>query len=118
MRNLEQIRAAAALAAAQSQSQSLKKSAVSKLPALILNNGLLATAAFCLEGGDTHRGGMKTALEATAGHLASRGIIPTNNTALREFIEYLSNRNSHELRRATSEALAFIGYLKRFAKGD
>lgn len=33
-------------------------------------------------------------------------------------IENLSQRSSHDLQRATTEALAFIAYLKRFAPKD
>jgi CRISPR-associated protein Cmr5 len=45
MKNLEQIRAAHALSAA----RQLDRGAVTKLPALIINNGLLATIAFTLD---------------------------------------------------------------------
>lgn len=112
MQNLEQLRAAAALAPA----QKLDRSAISKLPALILGNGLLATAAFCdAEGGGTNKSDMKLALDATAAHLSARAIIGPAVTSARQLIADLSKRDSIELQRATAEALAFIGYLKRFA---
>ena len=112
MQNLEQIRAAHALEPA----KKLDRSAVNKLPAMILANGLLAAAAFCdAEGGGDPRKDMKAALNATAAHLAQRGLIATGKNTAKGIIEDLSGRDSKHLHRATSEALAFIAYLKRFA---
>ena len=110
--NLEQIRATNALDPA----KNLDRSAVNKLPALILTNGLLAAAAFCdAEGGGENRSSMKDALDATARHLAARGHLTPGTKSVRAMIEDLVKRDSHDLQRATAEALAFIAYLKRFA---
>ena len=115
MQNLEQIRAKHALAPA----KDLSRSAVNKLPAMILANGLLATAAFCnAEGGGENRSDMKKALEATAKHLADRGHMASGTNTVAGMIQDLSQRSSHELQRATAEALAFLAYLKRFAPKD
>ena len=115
MYNLEQIRAAAAL----ESSKGLSRSAVNKLPALLLQNGLLATAAFCdSEGGGEGRKDIKAALDATAMHLSLRGYIAPGIRSVRELIGDLSKRDSHQLQRAAAEALAFIAYLKRFAPKD
>lgn len=115
MKNLEQIRAANALEPA----KDLSRSAVNKLPAMILANGLLATAAFCnAEGGGENRGDMKKALDATARHLAQRGPLATGTNTVSGMIQDLSRRSSHELQLATAEALAFLAYLKRFAPKD
>lgn len=115
MKNLEQIRAANALEPA----KDLSRSAVNKLPAMILANGLLATAAFCnAEGGGENRSDMKRALDATARHLANRGQLANGINTVAGMIQDLSHRSSHELQRATAEALAFIAYLKRFAPKD
>jgi len=112
MQNLEQIRAAHALEPA----KKLDRKAVNRLPAMILANGLLAAAAFCdAEGGGDNRKDMKAALNATAAHLAQRGLIATGKNTAKGIIEDLSGRDSKHLHRATSEALAFIAYLKRFA---
>lgn len=111
MQNLEQIRAAAALPVA----VNLKRSAISKLPGLILNNGLLATSAFC---DANNRPDLATAMEAIARHLAARGIVGRQVNAIQSMISDLSARDSLALQRATSEALAFISYLKRFATND
>ncbi len=113
MKNLEQIRAAAALEPA----RDLDKSAVNKLPALILRNGLLATIAFCAsESSGENRSHMARALLATARHLASRGMVSQNYQELKDFARDLSRQSSQNLQHATAEALAFIAYLRRFAK--
>lgn len=115
MQNLEQIRAKHAL----EHSQELSRSAVNKLPAMILANGLLATAAFCnAEGGGDNRTHMRKALEATAQHLSNRGLLANGTNAIASMIQQLSQRSSHELQNATAEAIAYIAYLKRFAPKD
>jgi CRISPR/Cas system CMR-associated protein Cmr5 small subunit len=83
---------------------------------MILANGLLAAAAFCdADGGGENRKDMKSALDATAAHLAERGLIAPEKKTVKGIIEDLSKRDSCHLQRATYEALAFIAYLKRFA---
>jgi len=115
MKNLEQIRAAAALQPA----KSLDKSAVNKLPAMIMSNGLLATIAFChAESGGVNRSHMTNALQATARHLAAQNLVAAGTADLMALVKDLSGRDSHHLQRATGEALAFIGYLRRFAEKD
>lgn len=115
MQNLDQIRAAAALEPA----KELDRSAISKLPGLILNNGLLSAAAFCgAEGGGDNRGHLKKAMIATTKHLASQGIAAPDTQDIRSLIDDLSKKDSLNLQRATSEALAYLAYLKRFAKTD
>ena len=83
MQNLEQLRAAAALQAA----PDIKREAISKLPGLIINNGLLA----------------------------ARKII-SNADSIKSMTEELAGRDSSVLQRATAEALAFLAFLKRFAE--
>lgn len=115
MKNLEQIRAAAALEPA----KNLDKAAVNKLPAMIMSNGLLATIAFChSESSGSNRSQMATALMATAGHLVTQKLASAGSSDLMAFAKDLSGRDSHHLQRATTEALAYIGYLRRFAKKD
>ncbi|NLH73749.1 MAG: type III-B CRISPR module-associated protein Cmr5 [Verrucomicrobia bacterium] len=118
MKNLEQIRAKAAIDSVKKEPD-MSRSAVNKLPAMIISNGLLATAAFCnAEGGGENREDMKKALDATARYLAFRGILAKGTDSVEGMINCLSERDSHELQHATAEALAFIAYLKRFAKKD
>jgi CRISPR-associated protein Cmr5 len=117
MKNLEQIRAKRALAVAERTS----KAAVSKLPAMILANGLLAAAAFASEkkkdGKTPKRPEMKGALDGTAEHLATPEIghaVLLNSRTSEDLVKHLSTADSVHLQRATTEALAFLGYVKRF----
>ena len=112
MKNLEQIRAKAAIEPA----GKLDKSAINKLPAMILTNGLLATIAFChSDSSGEGRSHMAEAMRATARHLGDLNLAEKNFSDLAVFVRDLSNRDSAHLQRATAEALAFIGYLRRFA---
>lgn len=118
--NLEQIRAANALKTAEKTT----KGAVAKLPAMILTNGLLATAAFANElkkGGGAKRPGMQAAINGAAEHLASRHLglpLPPHCTTAQSLIDSLVKATSADLQRASTEALAFLGYVKRFAKSS
>lgn len=119
MQNLDQIRAQLALAKADQTS----KQAASKLPAMIMANGLLAATAFANEEKETNipkRKEMNAAMNAAAEHLAQpvHGIsILQNKTKAKEMLTALISQNStsSDLQRATAEALAFLSYLKRFA---
>jgi len=121
MQNLEQIRAAAALKVAEKTT----KSDVNKLPAMIITNGFLAATAFATEestGNGYKRQAMAEVMNGTALHLANPihglTVLKTINDA-RSMTRALSeNASSVDLQRATAEALAFIGYVKRFAKKD
>ncbi|VVM05378.1 type III-B CRISPR module-associated protein Cmr5 [Methylacidimicrobium tartarophylax] len=112
MQNLEQERACHALK--QSKEKNFSRQDVSKLPALILGNGLLATAAFALDGRSRSR--MAAAMDAIADHLANRKL--TKKRSAEEMLDELSTKNSLNLRLATEEALAYLVYLKRFARND
>jgi CRISPR-associated protein Cmr5 len=114
MKNLEQKRAAAAL----TDAANLDRSAIAKLPALVMQNGLLATAAFCdADGGGDNRVDQKKAMQAIARHLQSFGIIDKGAEAdLKSFTKNLCSQKPIDLQQATTEALAFLSYLKRFSK--
>ena len=119
MENLEQIRAKNALLRA----ESLNRRDARKLPALIINNGFLAAAAFTLD--SKIREGLRDVVEAIAEHLNNRDLLTKSpagrdgNERIRSVIGELSGKEPHELQRATDESLAYIAYLKRFAKkGD
>jgi len=115
MKNLDQIRAAAALGPA----KKLDRSAISRLPGLILSNGLLSAAAFCdADGGGDNRGHLKMAMEATAEHLVDRGIASEGTKSIQDLIEDLGRKDSLVLQRATAEALSYLAYLKRFARAN
>lgn len=123
MQNLDQIRAAAAdKLLPQGQKHTFDRSDVVGIPALILSNGLLAAAAFCCEQGKDKRSGMRHAFDGIAKHLQAHGIAtPTTEANDRQvnpstrLISDLATKDSLTLQRATTEALAFLSYLKRFA---
>ncbi len=119
MINIDQIRAAHALAfwhANQGANQGAEGGdIVAGLPALIINNGLLATAAFCQAKG----GGHLALFQNVLGHIAiaSPAAIPGGNlnTPFNHLLTTLLNGTSLQLQQASSEALAYLGFLKRFA---
>lgn len=123
MKNLDQVRAAAALAAVNRENSKITKQTVAKLPAIIIANGLLASTAFADERnkeGKAKREEMQDAMNQVALHLANvvHGIKPLSGcTSAESLIAKLSKSpaSSNDLQRATAEALVFLGYLKRFA---
>lgn len=114
MTNLEQFRAANAIEWA----DSLDRQVVRKLPALILANGLLAAAAFSLD--SESREDMRAIWMAIGTHLHRSGHLRAapsgvdNNARVTSFLKELVGRSPLDLQRATMEALAYLGYLKRF----
>ncbi|CAB4243090.1 conserved protein of unknown function [Methylacidimicrobium sp. AP8] len=117
MENLEQQRARHAL----EKGKKLKRQDVNRLPALIIGNGLLATAAFARS--RDRKGGLTVAMDAIADHLAARGLIRKPDSDRRapnteDMLQELSNADSLRLRLATEEALAYLVYLKRFASPE
>lgn len=111
MQNLDQLRAAHANTAA----PKTDKASVAKFPGMILTNGLLATLAFACEDGKTNREKMKAAADSLATHLSK--LIPeigpvTTGQALGTA---LAKGPDLTLQRATTEALAYLSYLKRYA---
>lgn len=118
MKNLEQIRAAAALPVADKTT----KADANKLPALILTNGLLAGAAFANGNQGDKRQKIAAVVCGLAEHLSNPafGFESLRGCKTAESMtDALTKADSIELQRATAEALAFVGYVKRFArKGD
>lgn len=108
MKNLDQIRAAHALTAG----EKLDKSYVDRVPSMIVNNGLLATAAFAATENQKKRIG--PVIEVVAQYLKSRGMTTAEESA--DLCRDLANKSSEQLRLATDEALAYLSFLKRFAK--
>lgn len=104
MKNLDQIRAAHALKAA----DSIAKEDVNKMPALIINNGLLAATAFAYSKDQ----GMRKVFDELTDYLKAQGYLKN------KIIDDLTapGVTSAKLQVATNEALAYISFLKRFAK--
>jgi CRISPR/Cas system CMR-associated protein Cmr5 small subunit len=117
MQNLDQIRATAAHTLC--KRANFTRSEIAGFPSLVMNNGLLAAMAFAIEGDREARTGVAEAVNGMALHLANpvHGIpalrsVRSADTLIRALSE---NATSLDLQRATSEALAFFSYLKRFA---
>lgn len=114
LKNIEQIRAKNALGktASEVKKQGEEGDALSGFPSLIINNGLLATLAF-----SAHKGESRERIAAAiAEHLVDRNIVPKGTEGSRSLIKALSECDSSVLRRATTETLAYLAYLKRFQR--
>jgi CRISPR-associated protein Cmr5 len=123
MQNLDQTRAAKALEAINRDGSKITKQAVNKLPAMIVSNGLLASLAFADEPkkeNEPKRPEMQDAMNQVAQHLSHPihgiGVLARCDSA-KKLLQALTTgqADSLSLQRATTEALAFLGYLKRFA---
>lgn len=122
LQNLEQIRAANAIAFASSPVEKRGSDggeAIKKIPPMIMSNGLLAAIAFSIEEKKNgySRPGYAAILDAIATHLSSPeiGIIPDSHSAA-DLIGKLTKSDSETLKLATAEALEWLGYARRFVK--
>lgn len=138
MQNLEQIRAKNALNAANDATFSGKANGevIKKVPTLIQQNGILAALAFASEtkkAGELKNPGHALVFASIFLHCAERNLLKKNaNLTLKELANrgadlknlmddmsrQLFSGDSASLRNVTSEALAFLNYLRRFAKKD
>lgn len=124
-RNLEQMRAQNALEA--SLGKKFKGTndgeVVKKVPTMIRENGLLGALAFAMEAKEDkkEKAGIKLTnpghndvFRAIIRHLADVGIIE-HEVDMRTFVENLCESDATHLRAVTSEAMAYLNYLRRFA---
>lgn len=114
MKNFEQIRAKNALEwkGKIGEGKNGGDSVAKKVPVMILDNGIIATAAFALE----KDVGYENVFNAVINHLADSelNLLP-GKMGLRDFIPYLTQIQSNELRLITTEAMAYLNYLRRFS---
>ncbi|MBR1835904.1 MAG: type III-B CRISPR module-associated protein Cmr5 [Kiritimatiellae bacterium] len=118
MQNLAQVRAKNALSAAPGigSGQGDGKSVAKKVPAQIIQNGILGALAFAIE----TQAGYLDVFNAVCVHLrspelAALRISPSSPNAL---FDALSNASSDTLRAVTAETLEYLNYFRRFANGD
>ena len=115
MKNLEQIRAASVIRAANTnedfQGQEGGESTAKKIPSLIINHGLLQCLAFAKEKGK----GWAAICDHLATHLSELGIVD-NCRDTDALIRTLSEGDSQLLKHATAESLAWFNYARRFLK--
>lgn len=120
MKNLDQIRAKNAHDAVQRgvQGRGVQDGdALSGFPALIVNNGLLSTVAYAISKKD--KGGYREICDAIARHLADPAIsLLAGQATMPGLRDHLAAQDSAALRLCTAEALAYLNYLRRFAKGE
>ncbi|MFA6929695.1 MAG: type III-B CRISPR module-associated protein Cmr5 [Lentisphaeria bacterium] len=136
MKNMEQLRSKHALTAAENSFHGRNDGdIIKKVPAMIQQNGFLGALAFAIE--DEARvdksnqarvdkqhenkvSGYALAFQAIQTHLQSCevAICPVGINTLRAFAEWLcaDERDSLELRIVTSEAMAYMNVLRRYAK--
>lgn len=94
---------------------------VKKVPTMIRENGILAAAAFAVESKGEGKGdknpGHKKVFECIVEHLASKGIekLP-GKMSVEKFIFELSKSDSATMRDITAETMAYLNYLRRFAR--
>lgn len=116
-RSYDQIRALHALEAARAETirgRDDGKGVAKKVPALIIECGLLGALAFALEKGV----GYKAVFEAVRTHLASADIADPTAMGTKdadEWFEKLAKAPASALRLATGETMAYLTYLRRFA---
>jgi CRISPR/Cas system CMR-associated protein Cmr5 small subunit len=113
MKNLEQLRAEHALDFVNSSelpTGSKGGNILSKLPTMLVADGLLATAAFAKANGNGHEKLMSNLFK----HLASINIVSGAN--IDDQIRSLTSADAIVLQRAASEAIAYANYIKRFGK--
>jgi CRISPR type III-B/RAMP module-associated protein Cmr5 len=129
MNNLEQIRARNALVccvncppeSSERDVRALKGEgdALSGYPSLIINNGLLATIAYSLQQKDKPNWQPFRIANALAYHLANlvdgENLVAPKAPKGEGLRDKLTESDSYHLQRCTTEALAFLSYLKRFA---
>lgn len=114
MKNLEQIRARNALACRSKNIRGVNDGEViKKIPPLIMNNGLLAAAAFAFN----DKQGFKEVFTEIAIHLSDPEIqlLPNGVNTLDAMVDHLTSKgSSQDLRNCTNEAMAWLNYARRF----
>lgn len=118
MQNLEQIRARNALKLAQAGAVGGDQGGevMKKIPPLIQNHGLLATAAYSW----SEKEGWQATFDAIAAHLADSHIeiLPKDCNNREKMVAHLTSPDatSETLRLATAETMAWLSYARRFVK--
>jgi len=120
MKNLDQIRARNALRCAEEDGESITGpkggDVIKSVPSLILNHGLLATAAYAF----TEKEGWQKLFDHIARHLADPdiAIVSVSPATHRNLIEFLTSdkSTSETLKLATTETLSWLTYARRFVR--
>jgi hypothetical protein len=121
MKNIEQLRAAAALSYWASRPPHEPKgdtdALFGSLAARLLTQGLLSALALAKDPAFSEKHTGAPAIMAELGRFMAsreRGLLPFGVTSLDDFIRGLTNHPSSLLQQATAEAISYLGYLKQF----
>lgn len=115
MKNLEQLRAKNAIAAAPTIEKAKEggRAVAKKVPAMILANGFIGAMAFAIE----KKCGYESVFQAIITHLQSaNAMYGISQTGLKGFLDELCGKDAATLRAITDESMAYLNYLRRFAK--
>lgn len=121
MKNLDQIRAANALEAASGTKYrgAANGEVVKKVPTMIRENGILGALAFAIE--NDGKSGHADVFRAVIHHLVDVRT-PMSHASLshesspQELMKHLAAADAATLRAVTAESLAYLNYLRRFAR--
>lgn len=91
------------------------KSLAQKMPSYILTNGLGQTLAFLKAKG---KGNHADEHEVLYGHLSEWVMSQVNGKESDQLMSWVLEKDSVAYRRATTETLAFLNWLKRFAEAE
>ena len=122
--NYAQIRAKNAWAAAQKggfSGTSKKVCVVKDVPAMIVESGLLGAMAFAIEKNEAKKPivGYYNTFVALREHLAEMKNASVKDTSdVKEWFKTLASSSAEVLRLTTTESMAYLSYLRRFAKPD
>lgn len=119
--NLEQYRARMALSSAGEIGEGVGggQAVAKKVPTMIRENGFLGALAFAVEKKSDNM--MKnpahaSVFEAIRRYLVGIGMVEASNTD--KLMEQMASESADKLRLVTTEAIAYLNYLRRFAKPD
>jgi CRISPR type III-B/RAMP module-associated protein Cmr5 len=110
MQNLEQLRAKHALAATVGGGAEGGDTIAKKVPAMILENGFLGAMAFAKEKGK----GYADVFNAIITHLKNINQLHGLPSDFDGFLKGLCEKDAATLRAVTTEAMAYLNYLRRF----
>ncbi len=115
LRNLEQLRAQHAYAWRDKIGTSKEggRAVAKKVPAMIVSNGFLGALAFAMEDNPGHLSVFKAIIDYLHAAKVDCGIAAAEPAA---FMDALCAADADTLRAVTSEAMAYLNYLRRFAK--
>lgn len=117
--NYEQIRAKNALKAAPTIMTGKEggQTVAKKVAAMIIENGFIGAMAFAIEAGDSV--GNYHVFQAILTHLKSVKMdFGMDCSRVETFLDQLCGKNAGVLRAVTTESMAYMCYLRRFAKSD